>query len=153
MKRIIALVAVLGALAVPAMASAQSTGDPHACSVQHRYLGSRSHDRWWRGVAHDRGDESLKTTTYAYGSGSCRRIAFGRWRQIINLVFAHQGNGSFSDPGIQGTWRHVKTVQVPDTCGDEGSSFSTPYGWFNLRVSDLDGRLIGTGTVKLRLAC
>jgi hypothetical protein len=70
-----------------------------------------------------------------------------------SLVLAHQGNGSFSGPGIQGTWRHVKTVQVPDTCGDEGSSFSTPYGWFNLHVSDLDGRLIGTGTVKLRLAC
>jgi hypothetical protein len=60
-RRIIALVAALGALAVPAMASAQSTGGRHACSVQRRYLGSRSHYKWWRGTAHDPADESLKT--------------------------------------------------------------------------------------------
>lgn len=155
MKRIIVLVAALGALAVPAMASAQSTGHRQPCSVQHRYLGSRSHYRWRRGTAQNRADESLKTTTYRYGPGSCHRIAFRRWRQIISLVFAHQGHGSFSGPGIIGSWRHIKTLEVPHTCEGDGSpaSESAPYGWFALRVSDLDGRLIGTGTVKLRLAC
>ena len=145
-------------LAVPTLAGAQSarpTVHRRACSVQHRFLGSRSHYRWWRGTSRDRADESLKTTTYAYGAGRCQRIAFGRWRQIMNLAFGHypQSHGSFFFPGLKGTWRHVRTVQVPNTCGDEGSSFSTPYGWFSLRVSNRGGRLIGTGTAKLRLAC
>jgi hypothetical protein len=151
-KRVIVLMAALGVLAVPVAAGAQSTDHRHVCSVVHRYLGAHG---WTRGVPHDPGAETLRTTSYAYGSDSCHPIAFQRWLQIINLVFAHQelGHGSFSGPSITGEWRHLKTVQVPKTCGDGGSLSSTPYGWFSLRVSDLDGRLIDTGTVKLRLAC
>jgi hypothetical protein len=156
MKRIIVLVAALGALAVPVAAGAQSTDHRHACSIVHRYLGAHGHFKWTRGITHDPAAETLRTTSYAYGSDSCHPIAFQRWFQIINLVFARQerGHGSFSGPSITGTWRHLRTVQVPKTCGGDGGSLSsTPYGWFSLRVSDLDGRLIDTGTVKLRLAC
>lgn len=151
-----ALIAALGTLALPAIAGGQSTGRRHACSVQSHYLGSESHYNWSRGKAHDPADESLKTTSYAYGSGSCQPIAFRRWLQLINLVSEHPGNGSFSGPGIRGRWRHIKTVQIPHTCGTGLPSaplVSTLYGWFSLRVSDLDGRLVGTGTLKLRLAC
>jgi hypothetical protein len=149
------MAALLGVPTLAGAQSAQPTAHRRACSVQHRFLGSRSHDRWWRGTSRNPADESLKTTTYAYGSGPCYRIAFRRWQQIFNLAFAYQGNGngSFSYPGIKGTWRHTRTVQVPNTCEDGDSLSSTPYGWFSLRVSNLGGRLIGTGTVKLRLAC
>jgi hypothetical protein len=157
MKRLLVLILTLGLLAVPALASARPAVQRHACAVQHRYLGAGSKFHWWRGTSSNPADQSLRTTTYRYGSGPCARIAFGRWRQIINLTFNQGDNGkakgSFSGPGFQGTWRHIKTVQVPNTCGDEGSTFATPYGWFALRVSNLNGRLIGTGTMKLRLAC
>ena len=164
MKNITMIVGALlvMALAIPAVASAhpaQATGHRHACAVQHRFLGGRSDYRWWRGTSKNPADQSLRTTTYRYGSGPCARIAFQRWTQIMNQAFGHypHSHGSFSAPGIRGTWRHIKTVQVPDTCGDSasgsGSLSSTPYGWFALRLSNLNGRLLGTGTAKLRLAC
>jgi len=158
-KRLILAVVVAALLGVPALAGAQSaqpTAHRRACSVQHHFLGSRSHYRWWRGTSGNPADESLKTTSYAYGSGSCHPIAFRRWLQIMNLAFGDSphGHGSFSYPGITGTWRLIKSVQVPNTCeGPNGLPSSTPYGFFSLRVSNLDGRLIGTGTAKLRLAC
>jgi hypothetical protein len=156
MKRLIMLAACLTAfLAVPGLAGAQTSGHRRACSVQHHFLGARSNFHWWRGTSRNPADESLKTTTYAYGSGSCARIAFRRWTQLMNLAFGHflQGHGSLSAPGIRGTWRHIRTVQVPNTCEGDGSSSSTPYGVFGLRISNLSGRLLGTGTAKLRLAC
>jgi hypothetical protein len=154
MRKIIIIGAALAALlTIPAAASAQPTVHRHACSVQHHYLGPSSNFHWWRGTTHNPADESLKTTTYAYGSGSCHRIAFQRWDSIINLVAGHPNHGSVSGHGLVGTWRRIRTVQVPHTCGDGGTTFSTPYGWFSLRVADRDGTLIGTGTVKLRLAC
>lgn len=155
MRRTIALVAALGALAVPVAAGAHSTDHRHVCSVQHRYLGANGHFRWTRGLTHDPAAETLRTTSYAYGAHTCHPIAFRRWFKIINLVFAHQGkgHGSFSGPGITGTWKRLRTIEIPRTCGGGGSLSSTPYGWFSVRVADLNGRLIATGTVKLRLAC
>jgi hypothetical protein len=154
---IIAGALMMALLAVPSLASAKPTGHRHACSVQHRFLGAGSHDHWWRGTAKNPADESLKTTTYRYGSGSCSRVAFGRWIQIMDQAFGHfpHSHGKFSAPGIRGTWRHIRTVQVPHTSvgSGAGSLGPTPYGWFSLRFSDLTGRLIGTGTAKLRLAC
>jgi hypothetical protein len=161
--KIFVLVAALGALAVPAMANTQSTARRHACSVQHYYS---SISGWKRGTAHDPADESLKATTYADGSGSCHPLALRRWIQIASQVFTgdenegnleNEGNGgSFSVPGFRGTWRHLKTVQVPHTCGSgvpHTPLMSTLYGWFSLRVFDLNGGLVDTGTLKLRLAC
>jgi hypothetical protein len=161
--KIIALVVALGVLAVPAMANTQSSARRHPCSVQ-RYHSSIS--GWKRGAAHAPADESLKATTYAHGSSSCHPLALRRWLRIANQVFTgeeNEGNlgnvgngGSFSGPGFRGTWRHLKTVQVPHTC-DPGLPHhplvSTLYGWFSLRVSDLNGRLLDTATLKLRLAC
>jgi hypothetical protein len=156
MKRLIVLaVCVTALLAVPTLAGAQATGQRHTCSVQNRFAGSRSNGRWWRGTTSEPGAQTLKTTAYAYGSGSCPRIAFARWKQAMNQAFDHstQGHGSFSAPGIRGAWRHIRTVQVPNTCSDGSSTSSTPYGIFGLRLSALNGRLLATGTAKLRLAC
>jgi hypothetical protein len=157
MKRLLVLILTLGLLAVPAVAGARPAVQRHVCAVQHRFLGSRSDYRWWRGTSRNPADESFRTTTYRYGSGSCARIPFRRWRSISNYVFSHgssgQAGGSLSGPGIRGTWRHIKTFEIPNTCEDGGPSGSTPYGLFGLRVSNLSGRLLGTGTVKLRLAC
>lgn len=150
MRRTIALLPALGALAVPAATGAQSAGHAPTCPVQRWHLGASD---WARGAATDPADESL--TTRAHGAG-CHSLAFGRWLRIMNLAFMHYPhNGSFSGRGISGTWTLTRTVKVPDTCeGDgPGSSMSTPYGWFRLHVFDTDHRLLDTGTAKLRLAC
>lgn len=157
MKRLLVLILTLGLLAVPAVASARPAVQRHACAVQHHFLGSRSHYRWWRGRPKNPGAESFRTRTYRYGSGPCARIRFSRWLSISNFVFGHadgrKRSGAFSGPGIRGSWRRTKVVEVPNTCDGTGTPSSTPYGWFAIRVSNLNGRLLGTGTVKLRLAC
>jgi hypothetical protein len=143
--------------------SAKSTARAHVCSVQRYYSSTAG---WTRGTARYPADESLKATTYARGSDSCHPLALRRWFQIDNQVFTgeeNEGNletagnsGSFSVSGFSGTWRHLKTVQVPRTC-DPGLPntplMSTSYGWFSLRVSDRNGTPIATATLKLRLAC
>lgn len=134
----------------------------HACSAQHYYhLGASG---WRSGTTRDPAAESLVTSTYAHGS--CHPIALRSWVQVASQVFTgdeNDGNldntgnsGSFSGPGFRGTWRHFKTVQVSRTCGSGEPGVapqSTPYGWFSLRAADLNGRLLATATLKLRLAC
>jgi hypothetical protein len=141
-----------------AAANTRSGARSPACLIQHYYLG------WRSGATGDPADESLVVSTNAHGS--CRPIALRSWIQVASQVFTgdenggnldHTGNsGSFSGPGFRGTWRHFKTVQVPRTCssGEPGvAPQSTPYGWFALRATDLNGRLLATATLKLRLAC
>jgi hypothetical protein len=145
------------------LVNAQSTARPHACSVQRYHNSGRG---WKSGTTRDPADESLKVTTYARGSDSCRPFPLRRWVLIASQVFTGEQNagnlektgngGSFSGPGFRGTWKHLETVQVPDTCGSglpNAPLASTDYGWFSLRATDLNGTLLATATLKLRLAC
>ena len=147
----------LVALLIVGVSNAHSAGSRHTCYVVHYHAGA-SH--WSRGTTHDPAEESLATTAYAYGAGPCQSIGFPVWSRLIDVVTyddqaLQRTHGSFSSTGIPGTWRLLKTVQVPKSCGggQSGELFSSEYGYFALSVESDDGALASTGTLKIRLSC